>query len=95
MKIGDNKRANVRRQLNRDCFLSTKEFELINCKAVDISKWGLGVMVNDKTIHLKKGARMFPYIEDMQHFPRAEVKWTKKDNNGTRLGLQLSTNIID
>ncbi len=88
------KRIYARKHFKRDFCLSSKELRLINCKAVDITKLGLGVLVNDETIQLKKGDTMFTYIEDMDDLSRAEVKWTKKDNSATRVGLKLFSNLL-
>jgi len=84
------KRINARQHLKRDCFLSSEELGLVNCKSVDISKGGLGVIVDDETIPIQKGNIMFVHLEGSMHdISRAEVKWTRKDNNATRVGLKL------
>ena len=88
------KRIYARKHFKRDCCLSSEELGLINCKAVDITKWGLGILVNDETIQLKKGDTMSAYIEGMHDFSRAKVKWTKKDNGATRIGLKLFSNLL-
>ena len=88
------KRIYARKHFKRECCLSSEELGLFNCEAVDITKWGLGVLVKDGTIQLKKGDTLFAYIEDMNDFTKGEVKWTKKDNSATRGGLKLFSNIL-
>ncbi len=88
------RRIYARKHFKRDCCLSSEELGLINCKAVNITRWGLGLLVNDETTQFFQGDTIFAYIEGMNNFSRGKVKWTKKDNSATRVGLKLFSNLL-
>ncbi len=89
------KRINARQPFQEECILSNG-FGLIRCKTVDASKMGVGVWVNE-IIPLKKGNNLFIKPRSLQDQFLAQVRWIEQDvyRNKSRLGLQLSTSIID
>ncbi len=89
------KRTNARRHFQQECFLSNGLGD-IKSRIVNVSKMGVGVWVNE-IISLKKGHNLFIKAEHFQDQFLAQVRWIKKNvnSNTSRLGLQLSTGIIE
>ena len=89
-----NNRTEERRPLQKECILYNR-FGFIKTQTVDRSKMGLGVKTN-RTLPFKNGSELTAVIPGVGIFPQAKLMWTKKDfNNAVRLGLKLSTIIID
>jgi len=77
-------------------YILVAQFGLVETQIVDVSKMGLGVKA-DSTLPLKfkNGCKLTVFFLGME-LPQAKLIWAKKDfNNMTRLGLKLSTSIID
>ena len=68
----------------------------IEAQIVDISIIGLGVEI-DSTLPFKIGDELTVSVPDLRnYFSKAKLIYTEKDfNNMTRLGLKLSTSLID
>jgi len=68
------------------------EFFGIKLKTVDVSKMGLGVLVNG-TVPFENGDKLFVHIKN--RFSPIQVRWTEKvvTYNATRLGLKLFSNL--
>ncbi len=88
-----NKRTNSRQPFQKECSLL---YELVDIKSqtFDISMWGLGVLVSGQMPY-KKGNTMFVSIKSLNYSSHAEVCWTKKDNDSTRVGLSLLTSLFE
>lgn len=88
----DNNMPNNRiyyRQLYKDrCLLSNRN-SCISAQSSDISRRGLGMLVTDETLCIKKGDMLFIKIITMQKISRVEVRWTNKNGNATRVGFKL------
>ena len=82
-----NNRTEERLPLQNECILYNR-FGFIKTQTVDLSKMGLGV-VADRTSQFKIGCELIAVIPGVGIFPQAQLMWTKKDNNKTRLGLKL------
>jgi len=88
-----NKRTRARKPYMEECIL----LGVINSQTVDISKWGLGVEVEDVTLPIKNGDKLSAYIKKIQHGSLTQVQWITKDfkNNTIRLGLKLFSSLLD
>ncbi len=86
--MSQNKRTDGRLSFQRKCTLSG----LVNSRAVDVSKLGLGVLINDLNIPIRQGDKLFVHIKSVKYHSLSEVRWTKEDanSNSTRVGLKLS-----
>jgi len=92
--MNQNNRTEVRLPLQNECILYNR-FGFIKTQTADLSKMGLGVET-DTTLPFKDDCELTAVIPGVGIFPQAQLMWTKKDfNNMTRLGLKLSTSIID
>ncbi len=88
------KRIDERIPFQKECIL-VNQFGLIETQTVDRSKIGLGVKTNSTLpLEFKNGCELAVFIQG-EDLPPAELMWTKKDNNMTRLGLKFSTSILD
>ncbi len=89
------KRNSTRRPFQQECLLSNGLGD-IKSRIVNVSKMGVGVWVNE-IIPLKIGDNLFIKPESLQDQFLAHIRWIKKDvcRNTSRLGLQLSTSIIE
>jgi flagellar biosynthesis protein FlhG len=100
-----NARLIARLPFKKDCSLSNDGFGIINCRAFDISKRGLGVLFDNKlpfkncfgalpyeNMPFKVGDELFAHSNSMKWIVRAKVRWIKKDveRNATRVGLKFS-----
>ena len=92
--MNQNNRADKRKSWQKECILYNR-FGYFKIQTVDMSKMGLGVKA-ERTLPFKNGSELTAVIPSVGIFPQAKLIWTKKDfNNMTRLGLKLSTSILD
>jgi len=90
-----NNRAEQRLPFQQDCILSN-EFGWIECKTVDLSRMGVGVLING-TIPFKNTDILTINIKSLRHSSLANVQWTKQGVNSkeTRVGLKVSTSLYN
>jgi len=103
-----NKRVIARLPFNKNCCLSNNGFGIINCKAFDISKQGLGVFFDDtvplkncfgalpyETMPFNVGDELFAHSNSMKWIVSAKVRWINKnvERNATRVGLKFSSTL--
>jgi hypothetical protein len=103
-----NKRVIARLPFNKNCSLSNNGFGIINCKAFDISKHGLGVFFDDtvplkncfgalpyETMPFNVGDELFAHSNSMKWIVSAKVRWINKnaERNATRVGLKFSSTL--
>ncbi len=86
-------RTNARWSSQKECSL-LYEFADIKSQTVVISIWGLGVLVSGHIL-CKKGDTMPVRIKSLNYSSEAEVIWTKKDKDSTRVGFSLLTRLYD
>jgi len=86
-------RTEERTPFQQDCILSN-EFGKIKCKTVDVSRMGVGVLINGP-IPFQNADILSVYIKSLRHRSLANIQWTKQDVNikATRVGLKVSTSL--
>ncbi len=89
-----NKRINARLSFQEECFLSNG-FGTIKCKTFDVSKEGMGVLINE-TIPFETGDKMSAFIKIVGYKSQAQAQWIKNDvgKDESRVGLKLSTGLL-
>ncbi len=87
------KRTTSRQPFQKECIL-INHFGSIKAQTVDISKWGMGVLVSGQ-MPIEKDGILFVDIKSLNYSSHAEVCWTKKDNDSTRVGLFLLNSLAE
>ncbi len=87
------KRTNARQPFQKECSL-LYEFDDIKSQTIDISMWGLGVLVSGQ-MPFEKDEILFVDIKSLNYSSHAEVCWAKKDKDSTRVGLFLLTSLVE
>ena len=88
-----NNRIEERTSFQQDCILSNG-FGKIKCKTVDVSRVGVGVLINGP-IPFQNADILSVYIKSLSHRSLANIQWIKQDDNikETRVGLKVSSSL--